>query len=333
MYRSHCTSVVIVTLMCGFLNRPATVSGQVVDSNQATENRRAIAMPNLQIPTLGGKQFWTDHRWRQGWKIQRNALTKHWRLIDDKRIRHAWGTREACQKVLDAKVPSNRLPSTKVIFLLHGLMRSSDSMKPLGRKLQESIDCTIATFEYASTRASISEHAAAFEEVVMGLPENSELTFIGHSMGNIVVRHAIGNWMRANNQAQLDRIEQVIMLGPPNQGASIARQLSKVGLFEWVAGEGGLELGPKWEQFESKLAIPHCAFGIIAGRLSDKTPQNPLVGGQSDFVVSVEETRLAGATDTLEVPRLHSFLMDDAVVQQAVVNFVLHQQFRSAVQN
>lgn len=91
--------------------------------------------------------------------------------------------------------------------------------------------------------------------------------------------------------------------------------------------EGGVELGPKWQQLEAQLAIPSCPFGIVAGRLPDTNFQNPLVEGASDFVVSVEETRLEGATDFLEVPRLHSFLMDDPVVQQAVDNFLDHHAF------
>ena len=146
-------------------------------------------------------------------------------------------------------------------------------------------------------------------------------------MGNILVRHAIGDWQRANDQATLDRVESVVMLGPPNQGSSIARQLSKTGLFKWILGKGGMELGPEWQEIEAKLAVPHCPFGIVAGKLTDNAPQNPLVDGEGDFVVSVDETRLAGASAFLTVPKLHTFLMEDPVVQRAVVQFMKNHKF------
>ncbi len=88
-----------------------------------------------------------------------------------------------------------------------------------------------------------------------------------------------------------------------------------------------MELGPNWSDFEANLATPACPFGIVAGRLPESNLQNPLIDGASDFVVSVDETHLTGETDFLEVPRLHSFLMDDPVVQQSVANFILYQQF------
>ncbi len=300
------------------------------DSNAQNSSAQApkdLAMPNVKTPTLGGKQLWTDYRWRLGWHIQKNALTGHWRLLDPQQVRHAWGSRVACEASLDKLVPQCDLPTQHVVILLHGLMRTSSSMAGLGEYVTQTTKLPVALFEYASTRASISDHAAALRELVADLPPDVKLSFIGHSMGNIVVRHALGDWQRAEDQKMLQRIQNIIMLGPPNQGASIARQLSKTGIFGWVTGEGGLELGPKWIEFEKKLSIPTCPFGIVAGNLPDSSFRNPLVEGASDFVVSVEETKLPGATDFLEVPRLHSFLMDDPTVQKAVANFLQHNHF------
>ncbi len=291
------------------------------------EPQPASSYLNWKTPTLGGKQLWTDHAWRQGWRIQQNALTGHWRLLDPDNVRHAWGNRAACDEALEQQELARELPAGRVVVLLHGLMRSSTSMHALQQHLHKTLEQPIVCFEYASTRAAISEHAAALREVISGLPSDVRLSFIGHSMGNIVVRHAIGDWQRADDAATLARLDSVVMLGPPNQGASIARQLSKTGVFGWVTGQGGMELGPNWDAFEAKLATPPCPFGIVAGRLPETNFQNPLIDGASDFVVSVEETRLDGATDVLEVPRLHSFLMDDPAVQQAVANFLQHQSF------
>jgi len=280
---------------------------------------------NLQLPTAGGKQFWTDHRWQDGWRIQQNAVTGHWRLLDPGNVRHAWGSRAACEQALDRQPAAVAPTELHNVILLHGLFRSAASMQQLGQTLDDQQSRRIVLFEYASTRGSIADHAAALRDVVEGLPPTNSLSFVGHSMGNIVVRHALGDWERLANRQLLDRMKTVVMLGPPNQGAAIARQLAKLPAYRLVAGQGGLELGPQWEQLEAKLAIPACPFGIIAGRLPEGFT-NPLIGDAGDFVVSVDETKLPGGA-LLEVNQVHSLLMDDSSVQRAVANFIDHQRF------
>ena len=119
-------------------------------------------------------------------------MSGHWRLLDAKDVRRAWGTRQNCELELVELLPTNAAEtdtSHRYVILLHGLMRSHHSMKSLGTKL-DSEDCgSVIRFSYASTRSSISDHAAALQEVLAGLPEDAEIAFVGHSMGNIVVRH------------------------------------------------------------------------------------------------------------------------------------------------
>jgi hypothetical protein len=53
-----------------------------------------ISLPNLPMPTLGGFVFWDDVAEIRGWRMQRNIFTGHWRLLDPKNMRYAWGTNE-----------------------------------------------------------------------------------------------------------------------------------------------------------------------------------------------------------------------------------------------
>ncbi len=305
------------------LAQDINASGEQVNDDEQLER----SFLNWQTPTLGGKQLWTDFQWRSGWRIQQNAMTKHWRLLDASNVRHAWGSRAACYAELGARQPNRQLPTTHVVILMHGLGRSSSSMMGLAKYLGDEGFGTTICLEYASSRDSISQHAAALREVIDGLPPDVRLDFIGHSMGNIVIRHAIGDWQQAGSGHILNRIEHVVMLGPPNQGASIARQLAWTGVFGWVAGKGALELGKNWNELQVKLATPPCPFGIIAGRLAETSIRNPLVDGAGDFIVSVEETKLEGAVDFLEVPVMHSFLMDSPEVQRAVASFLRRAKF------
>lgn len=281
---------------------------------------------NLPLPTAGGNQVWTDHRNRAGWRVQRNALTGHWRLLDPKDIRRAWGSRGACEAALQAATQDSATISAPdhVIILLHGLMRTQRSMNSLEKHLQEQSSAQIISFSYASTRAGIAEHAQALRELVAGLPGQPRVDFVGHSMGNIVVRHAIGDWQRDSDEGQqvLSRLGRVVMLGPPNHGAAIARRLGELGLFETIVGQAGMELGPQWHDLEDRLAVPPCPFAIVAGELSAGTPRNPLIDGASDFVVRVEEAELDGATEFHRLPLLHSSMMDDHQVQWIVGRFL-----------
>lgn len=285
-----------------------------------TENRRF----NLPIKTTGGTQVWTDHAYRDGCKIQRHALTGHYRLLDKDSVRRAWGTREQCQAALDDAVPRQADPPTPRLLavLLHGLMRTNHSMKPVEAALESCVDETIR-FAYASTQQSMGDSALALREILEDQPKNTQFCFVGHSMGNIVVRHMIGDLQRANDPQQiLPRCKSMVMLGPPNQGASIARNLAPTGLFELITGEGGMELGPNWDKFVTKLAIPPFPFAIVAGDVSDKKIPNPLVEGEGDFVVSLEEAKLEGCEAFYTIPVMHSFLMNNEKAVELTALFI-----------
>ena len=66
------------------------------------------------------------------------------------------------------------------------------------------------------------------------------------------------------------------------------------------------------------MAVPPFPFHIIAGEVA--TPvANPLVDGNGDFIVSLEEAKLDGATSFSIVPVLHSFLMDNTSAMKKTV--------------
>ena len=297
---------------------------QSLSDSTGKENSRQWVIP---IPTFGGLQVWTDFSYRQGFRIQHNTVTDNWRLLDGNDRRWMWGTRAQCEAFLNkvAKRSQSKLAPQRCIVLVHGLMRTKHSMTPLTKVLRKKCDCEIVCFSYASTRGKIGAHAAALREFLESLPETWTLSFVGHSMGNIVIRHFIADLQDDQKHSELlSRCQRMVMLGPPNQGAAIARQLSSLGMFEWIAGKGAMELGPDWDEFSESLATPPFPFSIIAGQVENKAIQNPLLDNASDFVVEVDEARLEGSESFVVVPALHSFLMKDAQVQEFVADFLCH---------
>ena len=310
------------------------VDAQELDQDGLTKeatplNEKPSAEPsapfNVPFKTYGGTQFWTDHQHTHGYRLQSNWMTDHWRLLDANDVRRGWGTRKQCEKVLaDLLGDQIEEPESKeYVILLHGLMRSHQSMRSMQKVLQDAGCGTVLRFSYASTRHTIGDHAAALNEVLTGLPDDARISFVGHSMGNIVVRHLLADLKEEGDpKGLLKRYRCMVMLGPPNQGAAIARRLAYTKVFGLVAGKGGLQLGPNWQQIVGNLAIPDFPFAIIAGDLSQKKVRNPLLGEASDFVVQMDETHLEGRESFVTVPVVHSTLMKNPKVQQLVVNFL-----------
>jgi triacylglycerol esterase/lipase EstA (alpha/beta hydrolase family) len=219
---------------------------------------------NFKTTTLGGMQFWTDYRWIAGVRLQQNAVTKHWRVLDAENVRLAWGVREDCENFFDDFIRRNHsnLRYHRVVILLHGLMRTPRSMRGMAAAIQREIACDTILPTYASTRAPVADHAFALRCLIESFPGDPSIDFVAHSMGNIVIRHAINDWKKLGDPKNISkRLHRMVMLGPPNQGATIAKRLAKTGLFGLIAGQGGLDLGRDWNQLQSNLATPEFPFG------------------------------------------------------------------------
>ncbi len=284
------------------------------------------------LPTLGGKQLWTDYLIFHGWRIQKNAIDGGCRLLDENDWRQVSGTFDECQKKLEQIKTDRKLPpmSGKMVLLLHGLFRTRSSMDSLAKYLETKGNYHTATVEYASTRGEVGLHAEGLASIIKHLDGVEEIYFVGHSLGNLVVRHYLHDTTDPATGKQGDaRIKRFVMLGPPNNGAQIAEKFGQNDLFQFVVGGSGQQLAKGWAELEKKLATPKCEFGIVAGGRGDDKGFNPLLDGDDDFVVTVESAKLPGARDFLLVPVAHSFLMYNDKAQEATLSFLKNGYFVS----
>lgn len=295
-------------------------------------HQQALGFPNWSTPTLGGKQFWTDYIIRQGWRIQQNSESGHYRLLDDQNVRRAWGNFEHCRNQLLAIQAAGRVKpfQGKVVVLLHGLIRTSQSMDDLEAYLHKQGFDT-ANFRYASTRKEIQDHAQALHSVITNLGDQvTDIYFVGHSMGNLVVRRYLHDRQHTDGRQGDPRIRRMVMIGPPNQGSKMARMLNRSVLFHTLAGKSGAQLSARWQVIQPTLATPKFEFGIIAGgQASERQFNNWLLNGPDDFTVSVEETKLVGASDFFVKPLLHSTMSRQPEVLLATHRFFVHGYFAS----
>jgi len=284
---------------------------------EALEKRHGLGKLNLEMPTLGGKQYWSDIFYYAGWRIQENSLTGHYRLLNPADARAAWGSFEACRTSLEKRRVDGEIKpqSQHMDVLLHGLFRSKDSLRKM-KKAMEKSGFQTASLNYPSTRQSIAAHADSLERLMNSLEDVKSVSFVTHSLGGLVARELLA---RDSEWKKRIRLHRLVMTAPPSRGSVAAEILKDWFLYEAVAGESGQELPP---EEVAKIPLPPCDFAIIAGGKGDGEGFNPLLKGDDDGTVLVENTKLPGAKGFLLVNSLHSWIMDNDEAISAAVSFL-----------
>ena len=184
---------------------------------------------------------------------------------------------------------------------------------------------------YPTTRGSVESHARSLDNVIRSLEGISEINFIAHSLGNLVVRHWLKDFCsRGPHAAEGADVWADGDAGPTEPATELATMLVRGSVANFVAGPAAEELATGWENLEPKLATPHFEFGILAGGKGDGNGYNPLIPGDDDGVVTVESTRLPGARDFRLLPVLHSFLHERQTSAGFTLSFFKHGHFETA---
>ncbi len=217
------------------------------------------------------------------------------------------------------------------VFLIHGMGRTSASMLLLQRSLMAG-GYLPSRFDYMVALADLQtiadrfvlhvreileqDRAQALQDLAEGeeaAPHDAQPTYavVGHSLGNIITRLA---------SPQLPAgFRRFVMLAPPNRPSVMARMLRDNPVFRLATRDAGQKVGD--DEFYAQLPVPRVPSLVIAGTNGPRSTWLPFEGEPNDAVVRVEETRLEGVP-TLEVPGIHTFLMNRSDVQQAIEAFL-----------
>ncbi len=198
------------------------------------------------------------------------------------------------------------------VFLIHGMGRTQVSMALLARRLRAAGHHTSSYSYYVSRDplARIAEGLVTHVERALDDGHDRQFAVIGPSLGNIVTRMAL---------PRLQGLRRVVMLAPPNHPPVLARTLQGNPLFRALARDAGQKLSD--EDFYRRLPIPTAPTLIVAGTRGPRAPWLPFAGRASDGVVGVDETRLPGV-EHVEVPAIHTFIMNDAEVARLTLRFL-----------
>lgn len=209
------------------------------------------------------------------------------------------------------------------VILLHGLARTSASMKDMAEALTDS-GYRVANVDYPSRDHAIEVLAPMAIENGLRLCSDisaaSNIHFVTHSLGGILVRYYL-----ANNT--IETLGRVVMLAPPNQGSHAADAMQDVPGFDWVNGPAGKQLGKGGDSIPLKLGPPDFEFAIIAGNRTIDPVTSAVLDDPDDGKVSVEDTKLEGMRDFIIVPVSHAYIMSNTVTIRLVRDFLMHGRF------
>jgi pimeloyl-ACP methyl ester carboxylesterase len=220
-------------------------------------------------------------------------------------------------------IASSLFPKTssadEIVVLLHGIANIPLSMKYLENSLKKA-GYQIHNLGYPSTGVPIEEAAARIREKVMAMDGAKRIHFVGHSMGNLLIRIILAN--------DLPGLGRVVMIAPPNQGSFMAQRLEDMDIYRWIFGPAGQQLPASNRAFFDNLPVPDCEFGIIAGGKGTEGGYNPLLDGDDDGTVRVEETKLEGAADFIVVSNIHTLILFDPETVEQTIHFLKNGRFK-----
>ena len=196
------------------------------------------------------------------------------------------------------------------ILLIHGLGRTPLSMWGMAGTLRKA-GHTPRFFGYTSVLQTFDQIVSALRDNLQQLSADGSYGIVSHSLGGVLTRAALAN-------ASFSLPAHVVMLAPPNQSPRVGQLASRRLLFRWFSGQSGQNLASS--DFYRQLPTLSCPYTLIAGTAGLKGPLSLFGEVENDLILSVEEVKMRPQDVPLQVPALHSFIMNDRRAQALTVS-------------
>ena len=204
----------------------------------------------------------------------------------------------------------------ETVVFVHGLYMTGLELGLLRRRV-EAAGFATQRYQYHSLLRSVDENAMLLADHLKGV-EAEQLHLVGHSLGGMVI-------LRMFQRGVTLPSGRVIFMGSPVRGSLAAQNLRDKG-WGFLLGRSGPE----------GLTVPHSAewkesreLGVIAGTHQfSLNPFRPAIPTPHDGMVSVEETRIAGAKDSIELHLAHTTMLFSEKLADQVSAFLREGQFK-----
>lgn len=206
----------------------------------------------------------------------------------------------------------------ELVFLLHGLFMNSFIMTRFARHLRKE-GYIVSVIDYNSINIDTQLIFDTInKEIAINTP--SKVHFIGHSLGGLMIREYL-------SKNELSIPGRVVTLGTPHNTASIASKLKDLKL-DFVLGNS------KNHGLIKPLDHDEWAFNQELGTISGTKP----IGARqiffpfekqisTDGTVTLEESKIDGASDDIEVDINHTALVYSRDVMNHAITFLKDGKF------
>ena len=204
----------------------------------------------------------------------------------------------------------------ETVVFVHGLYMVGAELGLLRRRV-EAAGFVTRLFHYHSLLRSVDENAMLLADHLKSL-KAERLHLVGHSLGGMVI-------LRMFQRGVSLPPGRVVFLGSPVRGSQAAQNLKDRG-WGFLLGRSGPE----------GLTLPHEAswneareLGVIAGTHEFSiNPFHPEIPTPHDGMVSVDETRIAGAKDSIELHLAHTTMLFSNQLAEQVSAFIKTGSFK-----
>ena len=212
------------------------------------------------------------------------------------------------------------------VLLLHGIARTSASMRPMQRAL-EGAGYAVLNLDYRSRHLPLDVLAASIHPAVsrFAAATPGRLHAVAHSMGGLLLRVYLARHRPA-------RFCRAVMVGTPNNGSELADLLRGWPPYRLAFGPAGQQLvTAQGETLRAAFGTVDYELGVLAGdRPLNRFAAELLLPGPSDGKVTVASTRLTGMADHRVVSTSHTRLVSHPEAVEATLRFLRHGSFGTA---
>lgn len=173
-------------------------------------------------------------------------------------------------------------------------------------KKQDGQQNNLVTWPVAETFDRIVER---LRTSLHSLSSQGSYGIVAHSLGGLLTRAALG-------VSSIELPQHIVMLGTPNQPPRLATHAWRLPPFRWWTGQCGLNLTNP--DFFVSLPSIESTYTIVAGTGGLTGFFSPFGDELNDGIVALSETRLSDQEHIVQLPVLHTFMMNDSRVQKAV---------------
>ncbi|MEM7791428.1 MAG: alpha/beta fold hydrolase [Verrucomicrobiota bacterium] len=218
-------------------------------------------------------------------------------------------------KLLPFLLMTASLQAKESVVLLHGLSRTSASMKKIEKALTQE-GYVVHNINYPSRSGTIEALAAEIRSRILKLTsDDTKVHFVTHSMGGIIVR-------QIQKAEPIENIGRAVMLSPPNHGSEVVDKLDEIWLLNKFKVPARSQLGTKAGGFVKSLGPVDFEVGVLTGDRSINWILSTMIPGKDDGKVSLESAKVEGMKDYKVIHASHPFIMRKKGAIKETISFL-----------